>query len=105
MSHRRRRAAVIQKYGGVCTCCGEDRLPFLALDHVDGGGSEHRREVGHGGPLMTWIISNNYPPVFQVLCHNCNISKGLYGKCPHQFPEMVPTFLDDDSVYKPRKPK
>ena len=22
--------------------------------------------------------------IFQVLCHNCNMSKGFYGYCPHE---------------------
>lgn len=31
-----------------------------------------------------WQRKNNYPKGFQVLCHNCNLAKGFYGKCPHQ---------------------
>lgn len=31
-----------------------------------------------------WLRRNNYPNGFQVLCHNCNMAKGFYGKCPHQ---------------------
>jgi hypothetical protein len=30
------------------------------------------------------LIKNNFPDGFQVLCHNCNMSIGLYGYCPHQ---------------------
>ena len=29
-------------------------------------------------------IKNNFPKGFQILCHNCNIAKGHYGKCPHE---------------------
>lgn len=30
------------------------------------------------------VSSHCYPPGFQVLCHNCNFGKSLYGVCPHQ---------------------
>lgn len=65
-----------------CECCGDSNLEFLALDHKDGGGTKHRQEVGKH--MFAWAIKNNYPPMFRVLCHNCNISIGLYGYCPHQ---------------------
>ena len=35
-------------------------------------------------PLQKWIIENNFPKGFQILCHNCNVAKGLYGECPHE---------------------
>ena len=34
--------------------------------------------------LSVWMIKNNFPKGFQVLCHNCNLAKGFYGKCPHE---------------------
>jgi hypothetical protein len=40
----RRREAVLDHYGRECTCCGSKRA--LELDHVDGGGNRHRREIG-----------------------------------------------------------
>jgi len=67
-----------------CSCCKETIYEFLALDHVEGKGNEHRKEVGLGGARMyKWAIDNDYPPIFRVLCHNCNQSYGLYGYCPH----------------------
>jgi hypothetical protein len=63
-------------------------MEFLALDHINGGGNAHRREVtgsAKGGPkFYYWLRDNNYPPGFQVLCHNCNQAKATYGRCPHQ---------------------
>ena len=34
--------------------------------------------------LLKWIIKNNFPKGFQILCHNCNSAKAVYGKCPHE---------------------
>ena len=79
------REEVLIHYGGKCVCCGEEKKEFLVLDHINGGGNEHRRKIGLGGGSMTrWIRDNNFPDFFQVLCHNCNMSKSLYGYCPHQ---------------------
>ena len=82
-----KRLQCLVAYGGnhpKCACCGEDTIEFLALDHINGNGRKHRREVGHGTQLYYWLIANNFPPIFQVLCHNCNAAKQFYGGCPHQ---------------------
>lgn len=52
-----------------CACCGEDHIPFLHVDHVDGGGARHRKSVGD---VYRWIIKNNFPNGFRTLCANCN---------------------------------
>jgi hypothetical protein len=80
------RRLVLNHYGAFCHCpgCLITEEKFLSLDHIEGGGNKHRREVGgSGAPMYRWIIKNNFPPIFQVLCHNCNCAKGFYGKCPH----------------------
>lgn len=65
-----------------CECCGEHELMFLALDHVNGGGSKQRKETGGGG-FWGWLRKNNYPPGFRILCHNCNFGRQLNrGHCP-----------------------
>lgn len=67
-----------------CVCCGEGMLHFLALDHINGGGRKHRQETGGGG-FYSWLKRHNYPPGFQVLCHNCNLGRQFNGgTCPHQ---------------------
>lgn len=65
-----------------CSCCGEKEIKFLAFDHVMNDGKQHRKIVKQG-LLVGWLIKNNYPKNIQVLCHNCNLAKGFYGKCPH----------------------
>ena len=82
--HRKRRIQVISHYGGKCVCCGEDSFDFLALDHIKGGGEKHRNKVGGGSHMIAWIIKNDFPPIFRVLCHNCNMAIGFYGRCPHE---------------------
>lgn len=34
--------------------------------------------------MVEWAIKNDFPDVFQVLCHNCNQAIGYYGSCPHK---------------------
>jgi|GEM_PF-4219444 len=79
---REQRAAVIAHYGGKCDCCGENRLEFLAIDHISGGGKKHLANIRMS--IYRWLTRNGYPPGFRVLCHNCNLSMGFYRYCPHQ---------------------
>lgn len=84
---QRLRKEMITAYGGVCTCCGIDDWRFLTIDHINGGGNEHRRELGTvgGQPFFRWLRNNGYPKDnFQVLCMNCNVAKSWYGQCPHK---------------------
>jgi hypothetical protein len=84
--NRKIRKAVLNHYGPKCACCGESRLDFLAIEHIDGGGLRHRREVlgAQHKSLAVWLRANKYPPGFRLLCHNCNCARGWYGKCPHE---------------------
>jgi hypothetical protein len=77
------RTSALLAYGWKCACCGEDRYEFLSIDHVNGGGTRARKTQGGGSRLYRWLADHNYPEGFQVLCHNCNMSKGCYGYCPH----------------------
>ena len=82
------RMNVLYHYGGnppKCACCGVDHIEFLCIDHINGGGNKHRKEINlfGGHNFYRWLIKNNYPSGFQVLCFNCNSSKAHYGYCPH----------------------
>lgn len=57
-----------------CTCCGELEVKFLCIDHIDGGGTIHRKEMGTSN-IVPWLRKNGYPEGFQTLCHNCNMAK------------------------------
>lgn len=66
-----------------CACCSENKTEFLCLDHINGGGEQQRKQIGQGAKIYNWIIRNNFPVGFRVLCANCNQSYGHYGYCPH----------------------
>ena len=74
-----RRAFILEYYGGKCKCCMESNDKFLAVDHINGGGNKHYRETRT--PLHQWLWQNGCPDGFQILCHNCNMAKSLYGTC------------------------
>lgn len=82
--------AVFAAYGGfVCACCGEKERAFLTLDHVDNDGAKHRLKVtgrrnAAGFQMYAWLVRNNFPAGFQVLCMNCNWGKRTTGVCPHK---------------------
>jgi hypothetical protein len=69
-----------------CTCCGETHNIFLTVDHVNGDGAEHRKELGvkGGAEFYRWLIANDFPPGFTILCMNCNFAKGRGFLCPHE---------------------
>lgn len=83
---RRLRQEVISHYGRECACCKESRLVFLTIDHIKGGGNQHRKAIATkaGDPFYRWLKENGYPEGYRVLCFNCNCVIGLYGACPHQ---------------------
>jgi len=86
---------IMNAYGGpICKCCDETMVEFLSMDHIDGNGSQHRREikVSSGDGLYKWLKKNNFPSGFQVLCYNCNLAKAHNNNiCPHQ------TIVEDQS--------
>jgi len=70
---------VFSHYSPSLTCqeCGFDHPAALSIDHINGGGNAHRREIGvkNSHQLYKWIKANSYPPDFQVLCMNCQFIK------------------------------
>jgi hypothetical protein len=64
-----------------CKWCGETDLYILSIDHIDGGGGRHRRQIGSGNKggynFYRWLKRNNYPDGFQVLCFNCQYRKRM----------------------------
>ena len=45
----------------------------LSIDHINSDGASHRKEVGNG--MYRWLLKNNFPEGFQVLCMNCQFIK------------------------------
>jgi transcriptional regulator with XRE-family HTH domain len=88
--HQKYRLDTLRHYGGDpprCACCDERLIEFLAIDHVNGGGNAHRREIKRtrsASSFSLWLKQEGYPPGYRVLCHNCNMAIGFYGRCPHK---------------------
>lgn len=79
------REKVLRHYGGECACCKETAVQFLGFDHIRGEGAEHRRNDPSTRKIVRWLIANDYPEgIVQILCYNCNMAKGMYGRCPHE---------------------
>ena len=86
---RTKRLVAIEKLGGECECCGENRIEFLAIDHIDGRGNNKDRTARSGEGLINRVCREDYPrDRYRVLCHNCNSALGFYGYCPHQEPDV-----------------
>lgn len=61
----------------ICNNCGEQDVDFLCLDHIFGGGTQQKKEVGENN-FLSWLCKNNLPEgEYQVLCANCNLKKSL----------------------------
>lgn len=89
LTHKEYRARLkleaFSAYGGTrCSCCRENEIEFLTIDHIEGRGNQHRKEVGRGWVFYLWLRRNKYPKGYRVLCMNCNFSLGVHGYCPHQ---------------------
>ena len=91
IQYQKKRMIVLEYYGGrppKCACCGEKETKFLALDHINGGGTRERKST-KGRNIIFNVIRDNFPTGFQILCHNCNCAKGFYGKCPHKSNDII----------------
>lgn len=67
-----------------CKCCNENKIEFLTIDHINNGrGNPADRSDRMGLPFYRKLIKLNFPEGFQVLCYNCNLTKGFLGICPH----------------------
>ena len=75
------RVRVFNHYGTICACCRTTER--LTIDHINGGGRQHREELGyHGGiAFYAWLIKQKFPEGYQTLCHSCNNSKHTSEHC------------------------
>jgi len=82
-------------YGGcVCACCDYTQDHALTLDHINGDGAEHRRELSknwnlaarNGVPSSSVyrdLKKRGWPPGHEVLCANCQLGRKKFnGVCP-----------------------
>ena len=98
LAKRRRRIDVIDRLGGKCACCGEERLEFLAIDHINGIEGK-RTKLDQGCGLVAKVRKSNFDKkIYRVLCHNCNAAYGWYGYCPHQTSQTREGFLTREGI-------
>ncbi len=72
------RLAVLQHYSNgkiECAVCGFSDKRALQIDHINNDGNMDRRLHGSGLQFYRWLLFNNYPAGYQVLCANCNAIK------------------------------
>lgn len=89
LSNQRLRWDVLVHYSAdppFCSCCGDKTYEFLSIDHIAGGGRQHRI-ANNWSKLYQLLKSAGLPDGYRVLCHNCNQAIGHYGFCPHQHPD------------------
>lgn len=68
----RLKLAAFDAYGGpVCVGCDEDEVEVLEIDHIDGGGTKHRKSIGLSN-IYLWLKQQGYPKGYRVLCPTCN---------------------------------
>lgn len=88
-----------------CQQCGETDIDCLTVDHIKGGGCKHIRDNKISN-LYQWIIANNYPNDFQILCWNCQSIKRLMNKesqkenCKSSLKELVNARKYSQSIRK-----
>lgn len=88
--YKRRKIEVLNHYTNNnihCQCpsgkCTETAIEFMTIDHIDGNGNKHRKDIGHTN-IYQWLKNNNYPSGYRALCFNCNCALGFFDYCPHQ---------------------
>jgi hypothetical protein len=81
--YKKIRRMVIEHYSPdiLCVRCKEKDYRTLTLDHIKGDGYLRRRRTGSSSNNdIWWIVKNNYPKIYQILCMNCNVIKRIENK-------------------------
>lgn len=104
--HRERdRNLIYEAYGNKCACCGETNSKFFTIDHVNNDGHIQRKTGRYtsGSQFYRDIIRENFPPIYQVLCFNCNMGRARNeGICPHQ--KGSETISSESTAKRPEAP-
>jgi hypothetical protein len=88
--NRKRKWAVLYYYSNgtmKCACCGENKYEFLTIEHKENNPDTRTIKQRRSERIENWLLKNDLPDGFEVLCYNCNCSKGFHGFCPHKHPE------------------
>ncbi|HEU04054.1 MAG TPA: hypothetical protein ENH95_02905 [Nitrosopumilus sp.] len=84
IKHAELRKNILAHYGSFCSCCAISTKEFLVIDHINGGGTRHRKSKSTPG-IMRDIVKNGFPDCYRILCANCNMGREKNnGLCPHE---------------------
>lgn len=90
---QRLKAEFVAAYGGCCTCCGEARIEFMSVQHVNGDGKQHRASV-HNARVYSDLRRRGWPKGgITVFCMNCNFATKNGRECPHELERRSRKFL------------
>lgn len=68
------RLIILEHYGNKCNWrgCSIDDLDMLQIDHINNDGHVDQKNGRIGGNLYRYLINNNFPSGYRVLCANHN---------------------------------
>lgn len=78
--YKSKREKFIDMYGNKCVCCGESHKEFLTIEHKLG---QKGKKKEYSIKSYVLAIKEYQPDIYEILCMNCNHSKGTKGYCPH----------------------
>lgn len=70
-SEMKLRNSILDLLGRKCIRCGFDDLRALQIDHINGGGTKERKELGNQYNRYRHILKMKGEG-YQILCANCN---------------------------------
>jgi len=74
-----KRNFILKSMGNKCIKCGFTDVRALQIDHINGGGTKEKQEIGEGVPFYNYLIEliklNIWQKGYQILCANCNSIK------------------------------
>jgi hypothetical protein len=79
--YRSTRKLLFETFGSKCSVCGFDDIRALHIDHINGGGRQHRLSFG-GNYVGYYRDMMKTPDKYQTLCANCNTIK-MYERKEH----------------------
>ena len=83
----------LEAYGRTCKCCGEYRIDFLTIDHINRDGKKHRESIGFG-MVYSDLKKRGWPnDGFRILCINCNWAIRFGDPCPHEAERIANAIL------------
>jgi hypothetical protein len=78
--------SVIKAFGARCQCCGFRDRRILEPAHITGACNPRCcQKHGQGTAFYQWLVDNNFPKGFGLLCPNCIAGRFRNGgRCPHE---------------------